>query len=503
MASNLVNLLESSMNIQETETINGAKSYTSCGNACLDLFSKIGAVRNDIPMAIELFSNALNEDIIRAIRILFYSRDIRGGQGERKVFRELLKYLANNNPTEAGKILHLIPEYGRWDDLFVLEDTSLWNDVLYMIRIQINKDINSEDSISLLAKWLPSINASSKDSKRLGRKIAKYLNWPEKVYRKNLSALRQKIKIVEQKMCSRNWSEIEYDKVPSKASLMYRNAFSRRDAARYSQYLIDVENGKKKINAGTVYPYEIIESLTGINAFNGGDVTAELMWKNLPNYMEEEFQGLVVADTSGSMNGRPINVCISLAIYIAERNKSDAWRNKFITFSSKPKIQSIIGDTLASRVSNLEKTEWGYSTNIVAVFKEILKVAQTYNLPAEEMIEKLIIISDMQFDIACENKEKTNFEYIKELYSNAGYELPQLVFWNVNAYGDSPVTIHDTGTCLISGCSPSILKTVIAKKKINPLFVMNDVIYNERYLPVGRALSSPVRHLTYSPLKKS
>jgi hypothetical protein len=483
------------MNIQQTETENGAKAYSSTGNYCLDLFSKIGAVRHDLEQAEYYFMLALNEDFEKALRILFYARDIRGGQGERKVFRHLLLKLVETYPKQSKKILHLIPEYGRWDDLLVLENTKLWPTALTIIKNQLTKDLKSE-SVSLLGKWLPSLNASSKDSKRIGLKIATHMKWSPKIYRKNLVSLRTKIRIVEQKMCSNQWDSIAYENVPSKASLMYRNAFDKHDGKRYKEYLADVKAGKKKINAGAVYPYEIVGAILDLT----GIETADAMWNSLPNYMTEEFQGVVVADTSGSMNGSPLNVCISLAIYIAERNKSNVWKNKFITFSENPEFQNIVGYNLTERVCNLSKSSWGYNTDLIKVFQEILKCAVAHDIPESEMIDKIIIVSDMQFDSCCSNNDRTNFEFIKESYESFGYSVPQLIFWNVNSYSNTPVTIHDTGTCLVSGCSPSILKTVLATKTISPMKIMNDSLYCPRYDPVGKVLRSPVTVLSHRPL---
>ena len=483
--------LETELNT--TETLNGAKAYKSTLNKCVDLFGKIGACRNDIPQAKKLFAYAFKEDPETATRILFWVRDIRGGgQGEREIFRNLFKDLVNGNSEIATKLVELIPVYGRWDDLLILEGTSVWDNVVNVIVTQLRKDdvaLTAGENVSLLGKWMPSINASSADSKRLGRVFAKSLGLNERQYRKFLTALRSQIKIVEQKMCSKEWSEIDYEHLPSRAGFMYRKAFAKQDATRYAEYLSAVEKGEKKINAGTIYPYEIVDKYL----YKGGsqDKTIDLMWEALPNYMEgQELNGLVVADVSGSMMGTPMAVSISLAMYIAERN-TGIWKDKFITFSESPELESIVGNTIGDRIRNLSRSAWGFNTDLKAVFESVLNAGIKNNVPDAEMPKKLIIVSDMQFDQACASNKRTNFEQIQKMYRKAGYEMPELVFWNVNAIGGNvPMTIHDTGTCLVSGCSPSILKSVLSGKTITPVDVMWDAVYAERYDKIGEAFSS-------------
>lgn len=490
--NNLIAAIENEQNVTFTE--NGAKSFASTMNANLDLFGKIASSRKNVGQAIVLFSKALAEDEESAIRILFWARDIRGGQGERMVFRTLLKYLAQEVPSTARKVLELIPMYGRWDDLFILENTLMWEKALDIIEAQIQEDLvnlSAGANVSLLGKWMPSINASSKESRRIGRKLAERMGITEREYRKMLTALRSAIRIVEQKMCSNEWSEIDYEKLPSRASLMYRNAFQKHDPARYQEYISDVASGKAKIHSGTLYPHEIVEAVLRSPYSESSSVALEEMWKALPNYMEgNEFEGLVVADTSGSMMGTPMNVAVSLAMYISERNTCKAWKDKFITFSDNPQLQSVVGATLRSKIQNLMRADWGMSTNLQAVFKLILNTATSYKISNDEMPKKLIIISDMQFNQAVRNNSKTNFEAIREKYAVAGYELPEIVFWNVNAHADTPVKATDTGVALVSGCSPSTMTYVLSGKLVNPVELMNKVIYSDRYNAVGEALAA-------------
>jgi hypothetical protein len=484
-----ISALETKLNVAQTE--NGAKSYASTMNACLDLFGKIGACRKDIPQAQRLFALAFKEDPETATRILFWARDIRGGQGERQVFRSLFNYLIQENSEIGAKLVDMVPEYGRWDDLLVLEHTSAWETVLNAIEAQFNVDrlmYRTGGKVSLLAKWLPSINASSRDTKRLGRKIAAHLCLSEREYRKILTNLRTHIRIVEQAMCSKEWSAIDYSKLPSRAAFMYRKAFQKQDGTRYQEYLDAVKRGEAKINASTLYPYDIVNQYLYKGARN--DQTIDLQWEALPNYMEDkEFNGLVVADVSGSMYGDPMAVSISLAMYIAERNSSPVWKDKFITFSSNPKLQTIVGSTIGSRIQNLSRAEWGCNTDLMAVFRTILSAAEQSNVLPEDMPQKLIIVSDMQFDQACASNKRTNYEQIQKLYRKSGYELPELVFWNVRSSSNVPVKSDDIGTCLVSGCSPSILKTVLTGSIVSPVDTMMETVYDERYAPIGEVFA--------------
>ena len=479
--------------LNSTETTNGAKAFKSTLDLNVDLFGKISASRSDADSIVPLYLRALEEDPETALRILFNSRDIRGGQGERNVFRHLLL----NTPFEIReKIIPLIPIYGRWDDLFVLDGCIDWNRVVDFVISKLNHDNDPEtEHPSLLAKWMPSINASSKKTKALGKQFAKRMNLSEKEYRVMLSNLRKKIDLVEHKMCSNNWSEIDYSKVPSKAGLMYRKSFIKHDLDRYNQFMLSAVKLENKVNASALYPYEIAEKVT--KAYTHVDPTEELVlqafWQNLPDYMDgKSFKGLVVADTSGSMtsaigNVKPIDVSISLAIYIAERN-AGVWKNKFITFSENPEMQTIIGDTIVDKIKNLSKADWGYNTDLIAVFKSILKAAKADSVAPEDMPEKIFIISDMQFDQACNSNTRTNFEQIKKNYAKYNYKMPDLIFWNVNGSANVPMTIHDTGTCLVSGCSPSILSAVLSGEVISPIDILKQAVYTERYDPVGEAI---------------
>lgn len=494
-----LNSLEQQLNV--TETWNGAKAYSSTLNANLDLFGKIGSSRNNIPQVAALFNAAYAENPETATRILFYARDIRGGQGERSVFKALFRELVITDSSLGRKLVSLVPFYGRWDDLLVLEDTEAWNDAMNLISSQLEADLKSQDSVSLLAKWLPSVNASSKNTVRLGKKIAKYLGQTEPNYRKLLSFLRTKIGIVEQAMCAGKWNEINYEHLPSKAALMYRKAFKKHDETRYKEYIKAVQEGKKKVNASTLYPYDIAVPVANdckaqpMSELERNALDAQ--WKALPNYMEgKEFNGLVLADVSGSMYStysgkvRPIDVSISLATYIAERN-TGIWKDVFLAFESEPRFVKLSGSDIYSKLMSVKRsTSHMGSTNLIGAIKAILNTGVANKLAPEEMPQSLIVISDMQFDDACRSNKRTNFEQMQKLYHNAGYEMPSVVFWNVNSAPNVPMTVDDTGTALVSGCSPSILKAVLSHKIISPADLMNDAIYTERYDVVGKIFNA-------------
>ena len=474
-------------------TLNGALCPSTTLNACLDFFSKGPACRENVENAWALFVAAYNEDPECALRILFYLRDIRGGQGERAIFRALIQGLVLEQPEVVGQLAPLFSEYGRWDDLFCLESTSVAPAAFAVIKLQLDTDLTAE-APSLLAKWLPSINASSRETKRLGRVIASALGMTEKQYRQTLSALRKKIRIVESAMCSGDWSDINYQSVPAQAMRRYRNAFSKRDETRFNGFLEDVKNGTAEIKAGTLFPYELVEQFLGTDvSFDGspveGAAVLDAQWKALPNYMEEDFNGMVVADVSGSMTGRPMSVAISLAMYIAERNTSETFKDHFITFSSDPQMQKIKGDTLAAKVANLSNADWGMGTDLNKTFQLLLNAAVRQNVPASEMPTKLIVVSDMQFDQCGSygSTEQTNFQQIRQMYQEAGYQAPHLVFWNVRGDAGQPFTVHESGAHLVAGCSPVILKSILNDKLVTAEDVMNDAVGGERYDAVSLA----------------
>lgn len=460
-----------------TETENLAKTHKTTTSSLLDFFALGGALRKRKEDEIKLlFSNAFLENDTLALKALFYFRDIREGQGERRTFRVIINYLANEYPDRMIKLIKFIPHFGRWDDLFILFDTKVEKEMINFVHEQFDEDLKINSVPSLLGKWMPSINTSSYKTVAIAKKLAKALHFNHKEYRKHLADLRNRIKIVEKLISTNKWNKIEYDKLPSKAGLKYRKAFSKHDCERYGEYLEAVKKGKKKINVKTLYPYDIAEKI--LNDYEDDDAL-NVMWSNLPNYVKEDENALVVADVSGSMQGRPMAISVSLALYFAERNKGK-FANHFITFSAKPDLVEIKGKNIIEKIRNISNAHWDMNTDIEAVFKLILDTAVKYKLPQKEMPEKIYIISDMEFDSCVENNDLTNFQNAKKMFEDKDYKLPQLVFWNVDARNNQfPITIADGNVQLVSGASPILFKQILSG--ISAYDLMIKILSSDRY----------------------
>ena len=501
--------LKKEFNFAYTENMGVA--YKTTNSALLDFFAQGGALRNrDEAEILRLFFRAMDENPIDALKLLFYFRDVRGGQGERRTFRIIAKHLAETqNKSFAEAFISLIPEYGRWDDVYEFFGTKNEEAAIAMIAEQLTKDmekqINGDMSISLLAKWLKSENATSKETKMLAKKTRESLGLTPKQYRKMLSKMRAHLRLVENHMCNNEWSFIEYNKVPSKAMFKYREAFMRHDPIGYQKFLEDVKEGKAKINTQTLYPYELVRAIMTQKVDSKERLSLDAMWNNLPDYTKDD-NSLVVVDVSGSMFGgdslKPIFVSISLGIYLAERNKG-FYNNYFLTFSDTPELIKIVGNDIVDKVRYLEQSNWGYNTNLQAVFHKILLTAIKNNLPQSEMPERIIIISDMEFDAAVSTARPafswnqqiyhtrsvlphdTVMETIKDEYEAHGYSLPTLVFWNVDARNEQfPMKKEDENTLLVSGMSPAIAEAVMSGDFITPESLMYGVINKERYKKV-------------------
>lgn len=482
--ANFLDALKKENNVAFTE--NGALTKRTSQSYVLDFFAQGGALRERSEEEIKnMFAMAFSENKLLALKALFYLRDCRGGQGERRTFRICLDWLATNYPDIAIKNFYNIPYYGRWDDTF-------WNNTVYTVfKEKLRKTIlllfneanaKSFDVLSL-AKWLPSENASDKERKQLAYSMMQLTNFSPRKYRKRLSSLRKQLNVVETFMCAKKWQAIDYSKVPSIASKNYRKAFYRHDLNRYEKFLDDVKSGKEKINTKVLTPYEIVRLY--LNTTNENDEALNVLWDNLPNYVEDESKALVVADVSGSMTSNnllPLSVSVSLALYFAERNTHPQFKNHFITFSGKPTLVEIKGDNLFEKINSARFADWGMNTDLNAVFKLILNTAKKYGIPQNDMPTKLFIVSDMQFDVAVPNNNKTNFEAIKELYEEAGYKMPTLVFWNVNATTSQSVVEKDEkDVYLVSGASPTIFKKALRAEAINPYDFMLETLNQERY----------------------
>jgi len=472
--------LMEALQTENNTTTNGMTTSSSSLNECVNLFFSIGAMRGKSKGAIiSLFSKAFNEDPRTAMRILFWSRDVREGAGERQIFRDVVNYLATNHPQAVKANLDLIPEYGRWDDVHGLIGTELEDDAISLLIQGLN------DGNGLTAKWMP----------RKGlvfNKVRKSLKVTPKELRKLIVSLSN---TVEQKMCSNKWEEIEYPKTPSLAMSRYNKAFGRNDYERFSEFIQSLKKGEVKINAGALYPYDITKNLR----FGNKDIADE-QWNALPNWLEGSDELILpMVDVSGSMgcsvggnaNLTCMEVAISLGMYISERNEG-AFKDMFMTFSSSPEIQKLLGP-LSDRYRQLARAKWGMSTNLEASFRTLLNQAVKFNVPQDEMPTKVLILSDMEFDAATSERwgddstwNPSAMAMIDKMYEDAGYDRPGIIFWNLNAKGGNfPAKFDEMGTALISGFSPSIMKSVISNPdSLTPINIMNETVNSERYEPV-------------------
>ena len=482
-------LNELKIEANRTLTENGAATLRSAGSDCLDLFATIGALRNaEEHEIIVRFARAYAEDRDLAMKMLFYSRDIRGGLGERRIFRTILKHLADIQPESVRKNLHLVSEYGRWDDLTVLFGTKCEKDAIAVIRDQLAKDLAALDAgetVSLMAKWLPSVNASNAAVVKDGKRIAKALGITEAQYRKTLVRLRAKIRIIENNLRQMDYT-FEYSAQPSRAMLKYRKAFRRNDEERYTAFLERVSRGEETIHTGTLYPYDIVEKALRFRGDETERKALDVTWDSLEDYAPQG-NALCVIDGSGSMywSGTPLpaTVALSLGIYFAERCKGE-FHNHFITFSHNPKLVEIKGRDLVEKVQYCETFNECANTNIRKVFELILSTAVKNRLPQEELPETLYFISDMEFDSCTNDAGLTNFEHAKKLFEDHGYQLPKIVFWNVQSRNlQQPVRMNEQGVFLVSGCTPRIF-SMVAGGKFDPVLLMKEILLSERYKPV-------------------
>jgi len=472
-----------------TKTANDADALKSTTNSLLDLFGTIGALRLHSERAIEdVFSTAFGENALLALKMSFYARNIRGGLGERRTARIIWKWLATYQPEVMSKNLHLVPVFGRWDDMYVFVGTHVENSMWKIVTEQFWKDWYAHESgegeVSLLAKWLKSVNTSNKESVRLGKLTSKNLGFNlEKSYRKTLSKLRKHIDVVERKMSSKNWTDINYSGVPSNAMMNYRKAFGRNDQERFSQYMEDVKSGVKTIHSSTLYPYNIVEKI--LYDWDRDPVLEE-QWKALPNYVEGENNMLVMADVSGSMNGRPMATSIGLAIYFAERNKG-AFSNLFMTFSANPEFVKLQGRTLFEKINNAKSANWDMNTDVEKAFMKILSVAVENDVPKEHMPISLIIISDMQFDRASGYclKRKTINKIMEERFNRAGYDLPKVIYWNVNASKDTFHATIEDNVQFASGQATSVFKSIISNSSLGAYEMMVEVLEDKMYKDIS------------------
>ena len=464
-----------------TLTENDALAFESTKSALVDLFAIAGAMRErDDSEIIDKFAKAMAEDNLLATRIAFYTRDVRGGLGERRTGRLMLHYLAVNYPAIFRKNLEYIVDYGRWDDLvYLLKDMP--DDIVMIIKKQLEqdlKDMADNKPVSLMAKWLPSVNTSNYETVKMGRYLAKELGMSEKQYRKTLSSLRRYINVVEVNLSAKRYEDIIYPEVPSLAMNRYRKAFKRNDEERFDDYLQKVSTGEAKINASVLYPYDIVEKY--LYHVNGVDPVLEEQWKALPNYVEGENKFLIMADVSGSMYGRPMATSVGLSIYFASRNKGP-FANHFMTFSAEPKLVEIKGNNLYEQIRYIIRAEWGMNTNLEAAFRLLLYTAVKHKVPKQDMPQSIVVITDMEID-ACTSPDWTFYDLMKKDFEANGYDLPNIVFWNVNSRNNTYHASFDRkGVQLASGQSTVVFESLVKGLDLTPYDYMLTVINAPRY----------------------
>ena len=483
----MLNYLKQEAN--KTVTENGAATHITTESDCLDLFATIGALRRESDSEIVTrFVRAYSENRDIAMKLLFFARDIRGGLGERRVFKVILKWLANNEPVTVRKNIVHVAEYGRYDDLLCLMDTACEKEMLDALKAQFEADteaLKNGGEVSLLAKWLPSVNASSSETVLCAKKIARHFGMKDASYRKALVALRAHIRIIENNLREKDYS-FDYSKQPSKAMYKYRKAFIRNDAERYGEFINRVSAGEATLHASTLMPYEIITPFFRSNVSDEERKAINTTWISQEDFGDSE-NALAVIDGSGSMYGwgdpKPITVALSLGIYFAERN-TGVFKNHFITFSEKPQLVEIKGEDILDKVRYCHGFNEVANTNIQKVFELILDAAKKNSVPQDELPKKLYFISDMEFDYCTEDASLTNFEYAKKLFAEAGYTLPEIVFWNVASRNkQQPVTKNEQGVALVSGCTPRLFK-MVASGTMNPYAFMLEVVESERYAKI-------------------
>ena len=511
-----MNGLKDATNLTFTE--NGAITHKTTKSDLLDMFALGASMRKRSDEDVLLmFQKAYRENPLYALKCLFYIRDVRGGQGERRFFRVCMKWLANNESEVVIRNLKNVPEFGRWDDLYVFDGTAIEDEAYTFIKEQLALDVQCKTP-SLLAKWLKSENTSSAKSQYLGMKTRKHLNMTPRQYRKTLSILRKRINVLERLMSAGEWDKIEFDKIPSRAGLIYKNAFARHDIERQKAGARTYENFAKDetttVNAKALYPYECVaEAMKAMNTGYGWgysrtniplDDTNRLMvnkyWDNLADYFHNaSFNGMAIVDTSGSMcradAAAPLNVAISLGMYCAEKAKGP-FAGHFITFSSNPTFVEVEGVDFCDKVVRMSNADWGGSTNVEAAFDLMLKTAIDNGCTQDEIPQNLIIISDMEFNFCvtsgprsesrwggCGTRlhtgDDTLFETMAKKWASYGYHMPNLIFWNVDARQNN-IPMKDTGyVSYVSGMSPTIFETILSGKTGYDL--MMEKLDSERY----------------------
>ena len=466
---------------QEARTANGMKARKSTANAVVDLFYNIGASRGkDVVPA---FTAAFVQDPALALRVAAWSRDVRGGAGERKLFRDILKYLEKTDLEACKALLNKVPELGRWDDIFVFESKEMKWEAYNMLGNALR------EKNGLAAKWTPRKGP-------VALEIREFFGMSPKFYRKSLVEM---TKVVETPMCAKEWDTINFSHVPSVAAARYKKAFNRNTPA-YAAYVAELQkpvaerSADVKVNASAVYPYDVLKGRIGSYSSKFDKTELDLIeaqWAALPNFVGEA-NILPLVDVSGSMTCRAggptsnsgttcLEVAVSLGLYLADKNVGK-FKDTFLNFSSKPDLVHLKGN-INEKINQMVQSHWEMGTNLNAAFDKILSVAKKGNVPAAEMPSMLLILSDMQFN-QCVMHDDSAIEMIERKYAEAGYEMPKVVFWNLNAsYGNAPVKFDKSGTALVSGFSPAVVKPLLSGDLdgFTPETVMMKTIMDDRY----------------------
>lgn len=503
MITDLKNELSNAKQLTE----NGAVGYRTTGKELLDLNFMTSSLRNKSEAEIlRIFLKAFYEDKLLAIKWLFFLRD-RAGMGERRSFRVILNSLGHQYPIIANELISLVPEYGRWDDLYSLMDGDLTEHVVDFIYQQLDEDCGNylnKKPISLLAKWLP--KESTKKYKKVYKILVKKLGMTPKEYRRIVSDLRKYLDVIEVKMSANEWNKVNYNSVPSKANLLYKDAFLKHDEERRNEYLENLKNGNEntKINAKVLMPHEIVHNYTS-PLYDGWhlriksyDETLEQLWKSLPDYVDGEGFSMFVRDGSGSMTDRIgntnttcLDVSTALAIYFSEHCKGE-YKDNFITFSNRPKVIDLSNcSSLREKIEKCYTEDDWTNTDIYKVFKLVLDVAVKNQYVQEELPKNIVILSDMEFDDATTTRDhKTLFETIQAEYLLHGYDLPRLVFWNVCSRTETiPLKTNKNGVCLVSGFNPTIMDIVL-NGELDPYKCLVNKLNSSRYEAVEKAVKN-------------
>lgn len=451
--------------VVRTRTTNGMAALESSTDPVVDLFFKIGASRGK--QIVPDFERALQFDPTLTLRVAAWARDVRGGAGERQIFRDILLHLENLHPELLDKVLPHIAEFGRWDDLLIFQTKDFKSKAFTLIGNALR------ERNGLAAKWMPRKGP-------LAIELRQFFGMSPKFYRKSLVAL---TKVVEQQMCAKEWDEINFSHVPSLAAARYQKAFGRNAPEAYTAYKEALKTGEAKVNANAVYPHDVVRSIK-----LGDKVVAKAQWEALPNYMTDA-NVLPMVDVSGSMScpvgGNPnlqcIDISVALGLYCADKNRG-AFKDMFLTFSEKTKLEVLRGDIL-SKYSQLCNSDWGMNTNLHSAFEQVLHVATSQKVSEADMPKYILILSDMQFD-HCTTHDDSAMTMIERKYEAAGYVMPKIVFWNLNSHGNVPVEFNRKGVALISGFSPAIMKSVLAATEFTPRSIMLDTINAPRYMVI-------------------